>query len=78
MTNSSRNFFFKCGTNYIKAHLISRAISEQRRKPEKKSKMAILEGEGVYLKKNIKKPLFFLKKNFIYVRTISGKPPAVR
>ena len=37
MTNSFRKFFFKCGTNYIKAHLMSRAISEQKRKPEKKS-----------------------------------------
>ena len=28
-------FFFKCITNYIKAHLISNVICEQRRKPEK-------------------------------------------
>ena len=29
MTNSFRNlFFFKCGTNYFKTYLISRAISE--------------------------------------------------
>ena len=35
MTTVLGNFFFKCGTNYIKAHVKSRAISEQRRKPEK-------------------------------------------